>query len=167
VAQVNLDDQLPGPELAGELTQDGLILVGEHAEGQLIAEVLGYLSLFADGGLVIEGLAVISGAEGATQFVGGADVHADQEPAASMLPSGPLVDMSGQVPPAAQVEVPDAEVRALGNAEGLLKRGQQGLVDVVKYSWHEPPATYFLVIYGQMRQSTGAFSTIQTNPKIA
>jgi hypothetical protein len=51
-------------------------------------------------------------------------VHADKQPAALAIASGPPINMAGKVSPAAKIEIPDAEICALGYLEGFLKRRQ-------------------------------------------
>src|SRR5262249_5823775 len=52
---------------------------------------------------------------------------------------GPAVDQLVYLLPAAQVEVPDAEVRTVRQDQRLAKRRQEGLVDVVEDARHRMP----------------------------
>ncbi len=139
VAQVHLDDQLARPELAGELPQGRLIGVGRHAEGQLIAEFLGDMALFADGGLIVESGVVFPGQQRPTQLVRGADVHTHQQAATLAHATRPAIDVTRQMPPAAQVEVADAEIPPLRDLKSLLQRRQQRLLDVIEDPRHGVP----------------------------
>ena len=44
--------------------------------------------------------------------------------------------MRRQMPPTSQIELAHTEVGAFRNLHGLLKRGEELLFNVVKYSWH-------------------------------
>ena len=52
------------------------------------------------------------------------------------LPSRPAIDQIGQVAPATQVEVADAEVGPLAHRQGIPQGRQQGLVNVVENAGH-------------------------------
>jgi hypothetical protein len=49
-------------------------------------------------------------------------MHANQQSAALAIAAYPPIDMAGKVTPTAQIEIPYAEIRVLGNLEGFLKR---------------------------------------------
>ena len=66
----------------------------------------------------------------AAQFVFGAPLHPHQHPAAGgcavcTVPAGPRVDVVGNRPPAAQVEITHTEVSPLRDAHRLLECGHQ------------------------------------------
>ena len=63
-------------------------------------------------------------------------MHANQEPTALSITTGPIIDITCQMAPTTQVEITDAEIRTLGNVQRLLKRWQQGFFDIVENSWH-------------------------------
>ena len=63
-------------------------------------------------------------------------MHANQEPAALPIPTGPMIDITCQMAPTTQVEIADAEIRSFGNVKRFLKRGQQGFFNIVKNAWH-------------------------------
>ena len=53
-----------------------------------------------------------------------------------VLPPGPFFDVVIDLFPAAQIEVTDTEIRALGYQERLRQRGKKGLINVIEYSGH-------------------------------
>ncbi len=61
VAQIDLDHEPVGAQLGRELAERAFIRVGRHAESQLLPKFLGHAPLFADRGLVIEGVVVTVG----------------------------------------------------------------------------------------------------------
>jgi hypothetical protein len=75
----------------------------------------------------------------------GERLHADQKAAALAVTSRPLFNLFVELPPAAQVEVPNAEVRPMGDRQCCSKRRQQLVIDIVEYLWHpnEAPRLYF------------------------
>ena len=57
-----------------------------------------------------------------------------------VLTAGPLFDPRVDVLPAAQVEVADAEVRAVGDVQRLSRAGRRCRVDVVEDARHSETA---------------------------
>jgi hypothetical protein len=90
----------------------------------LLAKLLGNAALFPKCRLVVEDVFILTGAQGLPKLVTWGDMHADKQPAALAIASGPPINMSSKVSPAAKVEVPDTEIGALGDLERLLKRRQ-------------------------------------------
>jgi hypothetical protein len=113
-----------------------LIVIGWDAEGQLLTELLGNPPLFAQGGLVVEAIVVLTRAQSLAQFIAGSDMHADQQSAALAVAARPAIHMSGKMTPAAQIEIPDTEIGTLGDLEGFLQCRQQRFFYVVEDSWH-------------------------------
>jgi hypothetical protein len=63
-------------------------------------------------------------------------MHSNQQSAAIAIATIPFFNMRRQMPPTSQIEVAYTEVGAFRDLHGLLKRRQELLFDVVKYSWH-------------------------------
>jgi len=63
-------------------------------------------------------------------------LHADEEPTLGTLAARPIVYEAVYSLPAAQVEVADAEVRALAKGKRFLQGGQEWFCYVVKDPWH-------------------------------
>ena len=70
------------------------------------------------GGLVVDLGPITPRAERVAQLLGGQPLHADEEPAATRA-AAPLVDEIVDQLPAAEIEVADAEVAALGYGESV------------------------------------------------
>jgi hypothetical protein len=90
----------------------------------LLTELLGNTALFAQGGLVVERVLFVR-AQRLAQLVGRRDVHADKQAAALTITARPAINVLGKMPPAAQVEVSDTEIRALSDFERLLQGREQ------------------------------------------
>ena len=130
-------------DLTRQLPQRGLVVVGRHAKGQLLAEFFRDTALVADGGLVVERIFFAGCAKRLAQFVGRGDVHTDQKAAIASVAARPAVNVLCQVSPASQVEVPDAKVRPFGNLQRLFQGREQRFIYVVEYSWHLVPDSGF------------------------
>ena len=92
---------------------------------------------------------MVEGAAAPRQTVGEAyplvrqPLHADEQPAASPGAARPSFDVFVDGAPAAQIEIADAEIRALGHGQGLRQRGEQVLFDVVEDSRHAPGSSRY------------------------
>lgn len=71
-----------------------------------------------------------------SQIVGGRDLHAYQEPPAVDPAFLPAVNVMGQVTPAPQIEIADAEVGSHGDVEGFFKCWEEQMLYVIESSWH-------------------------------
>jgi len=71
-------------------------------------------------------------------FLLGERLHSNQQSAAFAFATGPTLDMFVKLPPASQVEVPDAKIRPmrLRYGQSCLESGEQLLVNVVENAWH-------------------------------
>jgi hypothetical protein len=67
-----------------------------------------------------------------SQIVGGRDLHAYQEPPAVDPALLPAVNVMGQVTPAPQIEIADAEVGSHGNVEGFFKCWEEQMLYVIE-----------------------------------
>ena len=77
-----------------------------------------------------------SQAEDCLQVVLGKPLHADEQAAALAIAAGPAFDGLVELLPAAEVEVADAEVGAVGDLDGVQQGGEEGLLDVVEDAGH-------------------------------
>ena len=75
-------------------------------------------------------------AVGEAQFVLGEPLHADQETALGTVAARPLLDQGVDRFPAAQIEVADAEIGALGDFERVPQGWQKIGGDVVEDAGH-------------------------------
>jgi hypothetical protein len=66
----------------------------------------------------------------------GERLHADQKSAAFAVASCPFFDLFVELSPSAQVKVPNAEVRSVGDGQCRSQRWQQLFIDIVEYLWH-------------------------------
>jgi hypothetical protein len=66
-------------------------------------------------------------------------VHSNHEAATVAFSARPFFDERIDLLPTAKIEVSDAEIRPIGNFDGLSKGGQKLLFDVVEYSRHRGP----------------------------
>jgi hypothetical protein len=137
VAQEELDDHFPRSQLVTEAAEGRLIPDGRDADRELLAELPGQLLPESERPLIIDDLVLPQQAERGLEFLLREALHADQHPATTVLGPRPTVDLIGDQPPAAQVEVAHAEIGARGFVEGLPDRGQQVLADIVEYSRHD------------------------------
>jgi hypothetical protein len=120
-----------GAELAGELAEGGLCLLGRHAALELGAEV-GQGSLHELGpGWAVEDVGARQHRLGAAGRIGRALEHADEDATTAPFTTGEVLDAGGERLPAAEPQVADAEVGADGLAEQFLQPGEQGVLDVV------------------------------------
>jgi hypothetical protein len=71
-----------------------------------------------------------------SQIVGGHDLHPYQEPPAVDPAFLPAVNVMGQVTPASQIEIADAEVGSHGDVEGFFKCWEEQMLYVIENSWH-------------------------------
>lgn len=60
-------------------------------------------------------------------------LHADEKAAALPGTAGKPFDVGINLFPAPKVEIADAEVGVVGGGDGILKGGEEGVVDVVEY----------------------------------
>ena len=121
MAQVHLNRELVLPDLSYEMPQRCFIAVAWGAKRQLLPELLGDPPLLPNGGLIVQCRIVFMGSQRLPKLVGGRDVHADQEAALFACSALPRIDMARKLTPSAEIEVPDAEIGALGNGEGLFE----------------------------------------------
>jgi hypothetical protein len=52
------------------------------------------------------------------------------------IPAGPSFDAGIQGLPAAEIEVTDAEVSAVGKHDRFAERREKLLLDIIEYTWH-------------------------------
>jgi hypothetical protein len=119
------------------MAQTGFVFIVGGTKGQLTAEFLGELLFEPDGGLIVYALVSGHEAQDFTELILWRLLHPHQEPARAIR-LGPMLDISIQFLPATEVEIAYAEISPVREAQGTLKRGQEGLVDVVKdlrHSW--------------------------------
>ena len=88
------------------------------------------------GGLVVEPVCGRGEAACAAQLFVGQVLHTDEEAAAAVFAAGPIFDVPVDGAPAAQIEVADAEVGAVGVLEGLGQGVAEVVVDVVEDAGH-------------------------------
>ncbi len=136
MTQEQLDDDLPRPELRGQTPQARLVFIGRRADGQLLAELRSQLLLQPDRRLVVDRAFASEQTHGRAELLLRRPLHPDQQPTALPLPAGPPLDAGVELLPAAEVEVPDAEVGALGDVQRLLQGRQERLIDVVEDPRH-------------------------------
>ena len=136
VAQEQLDDHLAGPDLGGQPAQAGLVFVGGSADRELVAELLGQLLLEAEGRLVVDAVVALTRLSATRSSSCGSRCmptsSRQQCPSPPAQRSTQLVELL----PAAQVEVADAEVGAVGELQGLPQGRQERLLDVVEDAGH-------------------------------
>ena len=125
VAEEKFHDNLARLELGREAAQAGFVVVGGGAEGELGAKFLGETPFQTDDGLLADLVLLRQEAVGEAQFVLGEPLHADEEAALRALAARPLFDQAVNRFPAAQIEVADAEVGALGDLERVPQRWQE------------------------------------------
>jgi len=85
---------------------------------------------------------VLDDAQCVPKVLGGKPLHPDEEAAAMTGATGPTLDVGIDLLPAAEVEVPHAEVRSIRKPKGLLEGGEERLFDVVENPRHlgrDPP----------------------------
>ncbi len=97
--------------LGGQPAEPCLIGAGRRAHRQLVAEVAGQRLLQAHGGLVVQFAVLLDDAVRLGKLLLGEGLHPNEQPATLAIPSGPLLDVLVKLPPSAQVEVPNAEIR--------------------------------------------------------
>jgi hypothetical protein len=136
MAQEQLDDHFPGTNLGGQSPQAALIGIGGHAKGKLVLEFFSQLLFPSKGGLIVDAFVGVHHAQGLVQFCLRQTLHAHQQAAAVSIAAGPALDELVNLLPAAEVEVADAEIGAIGQGERLAQGREQGLVDVVKDARH-------------------------------
>jgi hypothetical protein len=136
VPKEQLHDHLAGLELRGETAQTGFILIRGRAEGELGAELLRQLALQPDDGLLADLLLMRQQAVGLPEFLLRHTLHPDKQSALAALAARPLVNQRINRLPAAQIEIANAEVRAVGEFKGLPQGGQQLLRDVIEDARH-------------------------------
>jgi hypothetical protein len=110
-------DDLARLELGREAAQAGFVLVGGGAEGELGAKILGETPLQTNDRLLADLVLLRQEAVGETQFVLREPLHTDEETALRALAARPFFDEAVDCFPAAQIEVADAKVGALGDLE--------------------------------------------------
>src|SRR5579862_697829 len=130
------DHKLPGLELCSQAPQSNFVGVRGHAEGQLIAKILGEFLLETKSGLIVELVLALSKAESCSQFFLWKPLHPDEQPALAIRAARPLVNTSVDLFPAAKIEIPDTKIGAHGDKKCLLQCGEQICFDVVEDSRH-------------------------------
>ena len=100
------------------------------------AKLLGEPPLQSDDSLLADLVLLRQEAIGEPQLVLGEPLHADEEAALGPLAARPLFDQGVDRFPAAQIEIADAEVGALGDLERVPERWQEVGGDVVKDARH-------------------------------
>ena len=138
VPQEQLHPDLAGAELPGQPPERHLVGVGRGPEGQLFPELLGQLTTKAERRAVVDPEPLL-GATGQVlaQLVVRYGLHPHEDAARSIARS-PLVDQWPHAAPSAEIDVPDAEVGAAGEGEGLLEGREElgGLREVVEDARH-------------------------------
>ena len=142
MAEEELDDDFPRPDLRRQPAQAGLVSIGRRTQGQLFAEFLGQPFLEARRRLSVECAAAPRQTMGEAYLLVRQPLHADEQPAASPGAARPSFDVLVDGAPAAQIEIADAEIRALGHGQGFRQRGEQVLFDVVENSRHAPGSSW-------------------------
>jgi hypothetical protein len=67
-------------------------------------------------------------------------VHADEQAAALVVPTGPVVDEGRESAPAAEIEIADAEIAPVGNADGVAQGGEEIALNIVENLRHQSPS---------------------------
>jgi hypothetical protein len=102
----------------------------------LVTKFLGETPLQPNDRLLADLVLLRQEAVSEAQVVLGEALHADKETALDTLAARPLFNQGVDRFPAAQVEIADAEVGALGDLERVPQRGQEVGGDVVKDAGH-------------------------------
>src|SRR6266699_3965294 len=109
VAQEQLHDQPSGPELRAQAAQPFVISVRGSADQQLFAEVLSDTCFEADDRRLINALTTLE-AKDLAQLILWLILHANEQPARSILATLPVLHEGIDMPPAAQIEIPNTKV---------------------------------------------------------
>ena len=110
VTEEELDDDLLGAKLRGQLPQGSLVGVGGSADSELLPKLFGQLDSQAVRRLVIDARGPIDETQGIPEVIVRKALHPD-EYAARSVTRLPTVHVWCESAPAPQVEVADAEVR--------------------------------------------------------
>ena len=135
VAQEQLDDEPAASQFPAEAAQACLVLVRGRADEQLLAKLLRHAGFEAHDGSLVHLLRSLE-AENLAQFVFRLLLHADQQAAAALLVALPALHQAIDGAPAAQVEIADAEIGALGYPERILQGFEQFVFDIVEDTRH-------------------------------
>jgi hypothetical protein len=112
--QKQLDYHLPRSDLGRQPPQTLLVLVGRCAERELVAKLLGHPLLQANGCLKVHAGRPLGQAQCRSQLVLWQGLHTYQQTATITLAAGPPFHVAGDLFPASQVEVTNAEIGSIG-----------------------------------------------------
>ena len=136
VLEEQFDDHFFFFYLSCQSSESRLVLVARSSDGKLFPEFLRESGFKPRRGLVVHLPFFRREAFCDAQFFLGKALHSDQETAAVTFSSFPFFDMLINRPPAAQVEVPYAEVGAVGDLHGFGQRRTEILLNVVEDTRH-------------------------------
>lgn len=123
-------------DLGSESAQASFVGARGNAVGQLVTKALRELPLPPDSRGVVDFLVRSTHAHRCAKLFFRQPLHADQEAALVSVTAGPLFDLRVDLPPATEVEVPDAEVAALRKAHGFGEGREEVVLDVVENLRH-------------------------------
>jgi hypothetical protein len=102
----------------------------------LIAEVFGQSVLKPDGGLIIHALVRSNEGESVSKVLLRETLHTNEQTTAVIRAAGPLFYMFVDLFPSAKVEIPNTKISSVRQNQSLFKRGEEGVIDIIEYSWH-------------------------------